>query len=118
MSTVHMLSVSIVACQNRNLVTKIIQPSPLHYYCCNISLSLAEEKRHREEVCGDLGRRVREGEEAGGKVREERIQLAGQLQKVREQLRSEAQTREEAEARAKQEVCVDRRRRGGGGGGK
>ena len=64
-------------------------------------------------MCGDLGRRVREGEEAGRKVREERTQLAGQLQEVREQLRSEAQTREEAEARAKQEVCVDRRRRRG-----
>ena len=68
------------------------------------SCSLADEKRHCEEVSGELERRVREGEEEGRRVILERTQIAGQLQEMREQLRNEIQAREEAERRAKQEV--------------
>ena len=63
-----------------------------------------EEKCHCEEVCGELNRRVKEGEEEGRRVIAEKTQLVGQLREMREQLRTEAETREAVEMRAKQEV--------------
>lgn len=51
-----------------------------------------------------MNRRVKEGEEEGRRVIAEKTQLVGQLREMREQLRTEAETREAVEMRAKQEV--------------
>ena len=69
------------------------------------TLSLLDEKRHHEEVCGELGRRVRGVEEERERVTADRARLAGQLQEMIEQLRLETETREALETKARQEVC-------------
>ena len=63
-----------------------------------------EEKRRHEELCGELRRRVREGEEEGVRGSEERAQLARQARELLEQLSSEREAREAGERKAKQEV--------------
>ena len=68
--------------------------------------SLAEEKCHCEEVCSEQQRRVREREEEGRRVVEERTRLAGELQEMMDRLTAETQAREAAEKRAKQEVYI------------
>ncbi|CAI8004578.1 Sodium channel and clathrin linker 1 [Geodia barretti] len=68
--------------------------------------SLTEEKRHHEELCGELKRRLREGGEEGERVTRERAQLAGQLRELMEQLRSEREARGAVKRKAKQELAV------------